>query len=68
LRSKKSIFYAQDILKNLNNHGYIDSFIDWWISYCVENDMFNQAQRWLKVKKMIKNNVGIENLILYGVL
>jgi superfamily I DNA and RNA helicase len=28
LRSKKSIFYAQDILKNLNNHGYIDSFID----------------------------------------
>jgi hypothetical protein len=30
--------------------------------------MFDQAQRWLKVKKMIKNNVGIENLILYGVL
>jgi len=30
--------------------------------------MFDQAQKWLKVKKMIKNNVGIENLILYGVL
>jgi len=68
LSSKKSIFYAQDILKYLNNHGYIDWFIDWWIAYCVENDMFDQAQRWLKVKKMIKNNVGIENLILYWVL
>ncbi|MFZ2150678.1 MAG: hypothetical protein WAZ12_04940 [Candidatus Absconditicoccaceae bacterium] len=68
LSSKKSIFYAQDILKNLNNHGYIDGFIDGWIAYCVENDMFDQAQRRLKVKKMIKNNVGIENLILYGVL
>ena len=68
LNNQKSVFYAQDILKSLNNHGYIDSFIDWWISYCVENDMFNQAQRWLKVKKMIKNNVGIENLLIYGVL
>lgn len=68
LGTKKSIFYAQDILKTLNNHWYIDSFIDWWIAYCVENEMLNQAQRRLKVKKMIKNNVGIENLILYWAL
>ena len=68
LGSNKSIFYAQDILKNLNSNGYIDSFIDWWIAYCVENNMFHQAQKWLKIKKMIKNNVWIENLILYWVL
>lgn len=68
LKSKKSIFAAQDILKNLNNNGYIDSFIDWWIAYCVENDMFEQAKRWLETKKMLKNNVWIENLILYWLL
>jgi predicted transcriptional regulator len=43
-------------------------FLDGRISYCTKNWLLSQSQRRLKVKKMKKANVNIENLFIYWLL
>ncbi|MCF7835333.1 AAA family ATPase [Candidatus Gracilibacteria bacterium] len=62
------IFHSHKILNSISADGYLDQFLDGWISYCVENNMIEQSDSWMKVKKMMKSNVNIENLLLYGLL
>jgi replication-associated recombination protein RarA len=68
LREWKSLFYTQELLKSFYTHGYLEFFIDGWIAYCMDNHLSAQAQRWLKVKRLMQTNVSVENLLLYGVL
>lgn len=63
-----SVFDSQKILNKINADWYLDQFLDWWISYCVENNMLEQSHSWLKVKKLMRSNVSVENLLLYGLL
>ncbi|MFA5747786.1 MAG: AAA family ATPase [Candidatus Absconditabacterales bacterium] len=68
LTNENNIFQSQEILKNLNENGSFDLFLDGRISYCTKNGLLSQSQRRLKVKKMKKANVNIENLFIYGLL
>lgn len=62
------IVQKQNILKQLHESWALNTFIDGRISYCTEHDLPAQGEKRLQVKKMIENNVGIENLLLYAVL
>lgn len=68
LSGKKQLFKAHDILKNFKKNGILDAFLDGWISYCMSHGLQEQSKQRLKVKKMMRSNVNIENLMLYGLL
>lgn len=61
-------FKTQSLLSKINQDGSISSFLDWWISYCTDKGMFEESQKWLKIKKILNSNVNTENLLLYWVL
>jgi hypothetical protein len=64
----KSLFKAHDILKNFKKNGIFESFLDGWIAYAANHDMVAQSKQRMKVKRMSKSNVHIDNLMLYGLL
>ncbi|MFA7298818.1 MAG: AAA family ATPase [Candidatus Absconditabacterales bacterium] len=61
-------FFAHDALKKLYKYGILEAFIDGRIGYCINNNMQEKGQRRLETKKLMKTNVNIENLLLYGLL
>lgn len=61
-------FFAHDALKKLYKYGILDAFIDGRIAYCINNHMEDKWQRRLAVKKLMRTNVNIENLLLYWLL
>ena len=68
LTNNKNRFFSHDALKKLYKYGILEAFIDGWIAYCTNNNMEDKAQRRLTTKKLIKTNVNIENLLLYGLM
>jgi len=49
-----------------NESGTLPAFMDGRIAYCVHHNL--PCEKRLEAKKMISNNVGIENILLYAVL
>jgi len=68
LSTGKQKFFAHDALKQLYKYGILNSFIDGWIAYCTNNEMEKQWEKRLAMKRLIKTNVNIENLLLYWLL
>ena len=64
----KKIFQSYKLLIALKNEWMLDSFLDGWIDYCSAEEMFADSEKWLTVKKMMKSNVNVENLLLYGLV
>ncbi|MEI7558329.1 MAG: hypothetical protein WCJ45_06035 [bacterium] len=58
-------FFSYDALRKLYTYGILDAFIDGRIGYCINNNMEKKAERWLATKKLMKNNINIDHLLLY---
>jgi replication-associated recombination protein RarA len=61
-------FFSHDALKKIYKYGILEAFIDGRIGYCINNHMEAKGQRRLATKKLIKTNINIENLLLYGLI
>ncbi|GHW02857.1 hypothetical protein AGMMS50249_6430 [candidate division SR1 bacterium] len=59
---------AQRSLKLLSDEGILSEFIDGLISYLTENDNYQLAKHWMKVKKLMGANINVENILWYGVI
>ena len=68
LNTSWHIFQKQDALKKINESGALPAFIDGWIAYCTHHERTAESEKRISIKKMINNNVGIENLLVYAVL
>jgi len=68
LLTSKKVFQSHKLLLSFRDAWILDSFLDWWIDYCSAEWMFDQSEKRLSVKKMMKSNVNIDNLLLYWVL
>jgi len=68
LPSWKNLHQSHSILTDLHNSWSFISFLDGRISYCTQHWLTSQGARRLKVKKMMRTNANVENLILYGLL
>ncbi len=68
LSSGNHMFESFDILKEFKKNWILDSFLDGRIAYCTDHGLPAQSKQRMKVKKMMKSNVNVENLMLYGLL
>ena len=68
LPSWKNFHQSHSILTDLHNNWSFISFLDWRISYCTQHWLTSQWARRLQVKKMMRTNASVENLILYWLL
>ncbi|MDR0861130.1 MAG: hypothetical protein LBO09_09535 [Candidatus Peribacteria bacterium] len=58
----------QQLLKQLAEIGLLQDFIDGWIAYGTEHNLFANAEKWLEIKRLMQANVNVDNLLWYGVL
>jgi hypothetical protein len=58
----------QKLLKQLSEIWFLQDFIDGWIAYGTERQLFSNAEKWLEVKRLMQANVNMENVLWYGVL
>ena len=63
-----SLHACFEILKQFKKEGFLESFLDGWIAYCEQHLLTQQAARRLKVRRMMKSTVNIENILMYGLL
>jgi hypothetical protein len=63
-----SLTKKQQLLKQLSEIWLLQDFIDGWIAYGTEHQLFSDAEKWLEIKKLMQANVNIENILWYGVL
>ncbi len=68
LSTNDHLYQSNATLMKLQAHGILDSFLDGRIAYCMNHGMASQWDTWLKVKKMMKTNVSLENILLNGLL
>lgn len=54
-------------LSKIHKAGYLHIFLDAWIAQIAERDATQVAHR-LTVKKQLQTNVGVERLLLSGIL
>ena len=63
LKTKK-----QQQLKQLAEIWLLQDFIDGRIAYGTEHNLFDNAEKWLEVKRLMQANVNQDNLLWYGLL
>jgi len=68
LSTGKNTFKAHEALVKIYKYGILEAFIDGRIAYCINNDMEEKGKRRLTTKKLMKANIKIEHLLLYGLL
>lgn len=68
LSTEQNKFKTHDALKKIYKYGILESFLDGWIAYCINNNMPKQSQKRLQTKKLMKTNINYENLLLYWLL
>jgi len=56
------------LLIEIKNAGVLWVFLDGWIAYCQKNGLYDRAENWIKIKKMMQSNVNIDHLMLLGIL
>lgn len=54
--------------KVVSEEWLLNDFIEWWINYSTQKWNFEQANRWIKIKKYIQSNVNLESALLYGLM
>jgi len=47
---------------------FIDQFLDWLIFYYVQHGEFENAQKWIEIKKVSSTNIKIDNLLFYALI
>ena len=55
-------------LKQIAEQWLLNDFLEWWISFCTENNDWEQAERWIKMKKYMQSNVNQDSALLYGLM
>jgi hypothetical protein len=53
-------------LKQVSEQWLLNDFLEWWIAYCSDVWDFEQAERWIKMKKYLQSNVNQDSVLLYG--
>ena len=53
-------------LKQVSEQWLLNDFLEWWIAYCSNVWDFEQAERWIKMKKYLQSNVNQDSVLLYG--
>lgn len=66
--SSDDIVKKYSLLMIIYNNWYLQQFMDGIISYYIQHDNFQEAQRWLNIKKMSQTNVSTEHLLFSGLL
>lgn len=67
LQDRSSAQQQYTALVKIHKAGYLHTFLDAWIAQIAEKDATQVAHR-LTVKKQLQTNVGVEKLILSGIL
>ena len=55
-------------LKQVSEQWLLNDFLEWWIAYCSDVWDFEQAERWIKMKKYLQSNVNQDSVLLYGLI
>ena len=55
-------------LKQVSEQWLLNDFLEWWIAYCSDVWDFEQAERWIKMKKYLQSNVNQDSVLLYGLM
>ena len=55
-------------LKQLSEQWLLNDFLEWWIAYCSDVWDFEQAERWIQMKKYLQSNVNQDSVLLYGLM
>jgi len=63
-----SIFTSHQLLLTIKTAGILPSFLDGWIAYSQEKWNFSDAEKWLRIRKMMDSNVSLDNLLLLGLI
>ncbi len=67
LQDRSSAQQQYAALVKIHKVGYLHTFLDAWIAQIAEKDATQVAHR-LSVKKQLQTNVGVEKLILWGIV
>lgn len=65
---KWNLWVKYQSLLSISNNWFIEPVLDWLVSYYVFHDKFNEAQKWLNVRKYIWTNVKTDHLIFSGLI
>ena len=65
---KWNLWVKYQSLLSISNNWFIEPVSDWLVSYYVFHDKFNEAQKWLNVRKYIWTNVKTDHLIFSGLI
>jgi hypothetical protein len=55
-------------LKQVSEQWLLNDFLEWWIAYCSEIWDYEQAERWIQMKKYMNMNVNQDSALLYGLM
>jgi len=55
-------------LKAISEQWLLNDFLEWWIAYCSEKWDYEQAERWIQMKKYLQSNVNQDSVLLYGLM
>ena len=68
LNEKNSSWIQYKYLSAIYKKSLFYPLMDGLIAYYAQNGDFQKSEKWLKVKKMSKTNVKVENLLFYALL
>ena len=68
LDGSKPIWELYQALKQVSELWLLNDFLEWWIAYCSDAWDYEQAERWIKMKKYMQANVNQESVLLYGLI
>jgi len=66
LSDSKPKWELYQALKHVSEQWLLNDFLEWWIAYCSDVWNFEQAERWIKMKKYLQSNVNQDSVLLYG--
>jgi hypothetical protein len=68
LATDTNIHNKHKLLSEINKKWLIKPFLDELIAYYISNNDFKNSEKRLEIKKMSTSNVGMDNLLFYGLL
>ena len=68
LSDSKPKWELHQALKAISEQWLLNDFLEWWIAYCSEKWDYEQAERWIQMKKYLQSNVNQDSVLLYGLM
>ncbi len=68
LNDNKPMWKLFQALKMVAEQWLLKDFLEWRIAYCSEKWDYEQAERWIKMKKYMWFNVNQDSALLYGLM